>query len=111
MSATPTSNGNGNGNGWTKYIVPVGFFIALLAAINGPIISKQAELQKQLDKHESQPHHYGTAEKLAAMEVKFTEVETQFKWYREISDKNDEGQKQEIGELKKEIQSLRDKLK
>lgn len=104
-----TAQPNGNGNGWTKYIGPASFFLLVLAAINGPIIAKESDLQKQLDKHEALPHHYGTAEKLSAVEVKFTEVETQFKWYREMSDINDAHQQAQIDELKKEIERLRNK--
>jgi|SRR5712675_689942 len=97
MSTPPT---NGNGNGVWKNVMQIGLALSILAAINLPLVERQNHLQSQLDKHEAQPHHYGTAEKLAAMDVKFTEVETQFKWYKESADLKIQYLQKQIDELK-----------
>jgi len=102
------SSENGNGITWSRYIVAFAFFLTVQAAVLGPVLSRLGDIQTQIDKHEALPHHYGTAEKLSATEVKFTEVETQLRSQKEVSEIRIAALQKQIDELKFEIQKIKD---
>lgn len=101
-----------NGNGKSLYQL-IGFILILFSVIAGirsfvtPIdqrienIEKEiGELKTTIKEIEDRPTR-GAAEKLAAIDVKFTEVETQMKSVRELIAQKDEYYKFRIEELVK----------
>lgn len=112
MQPPKTENGNGK-NTWSAIIAGIAgvvIVVGLIKSFSAPIEQKvqtNAENIKNLMDWQ-QDYSRGlipsSAEReLAAIREKFIEVETQFKWFKQISDERQSSLLKEIGELKEQL--------
>ena len=91
------AGGSGNGNGHaTKAVIALAVVVVTGLAGYTTIIGvttkeSGASLSNWLKTHTSEKGHSGEIEAMAHLKEKFTEVETQFKWLREVTSKDSAG--------------------
>lgn len=75
---------NGNGKRSLEVIMAILALVAGVTAICLPMKQSIDSAEARLDRHERQPGHTENTTRIAAQNEKFAEIETQFKWLREM---------------------------